>query len=294
MDAFHQVAARLPGWLRDRLGQLPPAVQNAVQELRLRTGQPVVYVTGGQARPDAGPALTRPQLEEILFFLCGGSVYAHEDELAQGFLSLSGGHRAGVGGSYVRLADGKIVLQTVQSVNIRLACTDRLTLPPALCRLAGQDFSTLLIGGEPGSGKTTLLRALAVYFSARGLQCTVLDERGEIFPPQLAGAACCDCIRGLAKPAAIQMALRTLAPQVLLLDELVSMEEIGLLMAGAHAGVKLVFTIHAGSMAQLLQKPQVQQLQACGMLDAVCLLAGRSQPGCVREVKRCCAARVQG
>ena len=288
MQAFAQVKSLLPGWLQNQLESIAPGNQQKVQEIRLRTGHPPSVVIAGNARLCPGSILTPPGMEEVLFSLCGGSLYAHEQELAQGYVSLPGGHRAGVGGSYVRLDTGQTVLQQVQSFNIRIARSAAQELPPALCQLADSPFTGLLLAGEPGSGKTTLLRALALYFSAQGLQCTVIDERGEIFPPGTAQAAGCDCIRGLAKPQAIQMSLRTLAPQILLLDELVTRQEIRLLQAGTHAGVKLVFTIHAGSMAELLQKPQVHQMQMAHMLSAACVLAGRQRPGQIGEVKHWC------
>ena len=286
MKAYTQLVQLLPGWLQTELHRLPPGTGPTVQEIRLRAGCPVQLVCTGGGRQTLPLCLTRTQLEAVLFTLCGGALYAHEQELARGYLALPGGHRAGVGGKFVRLETGETVLQTVQSLNLRVARFDTGQPPPALLRLVQGNFSVLLLAGEPGSGKTTLLRQLAGSFARAGRLCVVIDERGEILPEgQVSG---CDVVQGLPKLPAMEMALRTLGPQVLLVDELVSLEEAALLGAGAHAGVNLVVTLHAASLAELEEKPQTACLRRQNLLHYACILQGRSQPGCIREVKCYC------
>ncbi len=285
MEAYHQVVQALPMWLRPCLESVPPRVQASVQEIRLRSGGEVLLVTNEAVQTIAGqPPLTQNQLEEVLFALCGGSLYAHEAEIAQGFLHVTGGHRVGIGGRYTKLENGQTVLQQVSSLNIRIARFPAERLPPELWRLIQTPFSALVIAGEPGSGKTTLLRNLVMQLSRQRFLCTVIDERGEIFPGGSQTEVQCDCIQGLNKIDAIEMALRTLGPRLLLIDELVSLEETRLLERGAHSGVQLILTMHASSRQQLEQKVQIQYLLERKILQHACILSGRENPGRIQEV----------
>jgi stage III sporulation protein AA len=94
-----------------------------------------------------------------------------------------------------------------------------------------------------------------------------------------------DCIAGLPKREAVQMALRTLGPQVILLDELGGMDEVTALEQGFFSGVDFVASVHAASWEEALRRPQVQYLQTHGMVRAAALLEGRANPGRVSEVR---------
>ncbi len=289
MESYYHVVNTLPHWLQPTLLNLSPERAAAVQEIRIRSNAPIQLVTKETILTAApGSFLTQHQLEDILFTLCGGSIYAHEAEIAQGFLVLTGGHRVGIGGKYIKTQSGQLVLQKVLSLNIRIARFDTGTLPPELIRILQTSFSALMIAGEPGSGKTTLLRNMVQFFSAQNTLCTVIDERSEIFPSGEYGLSGCDCVQGLNKITAIEMALRTLAPRVLLVDELVSLEETKLLEIGAHTGVNLVITMHASSLQELEQKIQVQYLLRKKILRHACILSGRTVPGQIKEVQTYC------
>ena len=105
MDEYKQAIQALPEPLARPLGQLQPKTARQVHEVRLRAGSPVWLNVGGTLCPadrlaDCPPALaalrpTRPQLEQALYALCGGSVPTHQTELAEGYLTLPGGHRVG-------------------------------------------------------------------------------------------------------------------------------------------------------------------------------------------------------
>ena len=109
------------------------------------------------------------------------------------------------------------------------------------------------------------------------------DERGELFPPE-GPLPPLERIGGVDKARAVQMALRTLAPHVILLDELGSLEETMALEQGFFSGVDFIASIHAPDAAQAQCRPQVQALLQRGMLRRLVILAGRETPGCIREV----------
>ena len=292
MDEYYRAVRALPTWLAAPLAQLPAQTAARVQELRLRTGCAVTFTVQGRqcsasALPGCPPALAAMrldalQIEEIFHTLCNGSVHTHERELSEGYLTTAAGNRVGVAGQFVQREGQCITLQKVTSLNLRIARSCTIRLLPVLDKLLEQHFTGLLVVGEPGSGKTTLLRTIARTLAERQRLVAVVDERGELFPPE--GPLPPERIGGVDKARAVQMALRTLAPQVILLDELGSLEETMALEQGFFSGADFIASIHAPDAAQARCRPQVQALLQRGMLRQLVILAGRETPGCIQEV----------
>ena len=246
MDEYYRAIRLLPAWLAQPLARLPQNTAEKVHELRLRTGCGICLSIAGQQTtldelPECpqtlrGRTLDALQMDEILYVLCGGSVHTHQAELAQGYLTTASGCRVGVGGRFVLRGPEDVVLQRLLSLNFRIArpiCTE---LPAELCTLLQGHFIGALLVGEPDSGKTTLLRQIARELAAQKRAVAVIDERGELFPPEQQNGDALDCISGLPKGRAVQMALRTLAPQVILLDELGDLTEVAALEQGGVCG----------------------------------------------------------
>jgi stage III sporulation protein SpoIIIAA len=166
------------------------------REIRIRVGQPVLLcgekdVRIEEFRPDA------QALEELLLSLCGGAMYACEEQLREGFLTLKGGHRAGVCGRML-YRDGKPLRYVqIQSLNIRIARQMRCDRRAVTCAGNQNALRSVMVISPPGMGKTTLLREMARSLSIRGVQVSVADERGEIAAsfdgvPQLDVGPCTD------------------------------------------------------------------------------------------------------
>ncbi len=305
MDEFYAVLRQCPRWLSLSLESLPEAIASQTHEIRLRTGAPITLTVAGTQMPASSYAhygrtgtgflpackhehLTAAQIEECLFVLCGGSVHSYEDELRQGFFTLAGGHRVGVGGKYFQNEGGKLCLQSPSSLNIRIARARQFSPPPALCSILETPFTGLLILGEPDSGKTTVLRALVWHLAKHNRPVAVIDEREELFLPPTqrtfdanshTHACACDVLSGIDKGRAVQMALRTLSPSVIVLDELGALSELQALEQGFFGGVDFIATLHAHSFAEAARKPQFAYLRERNMLRAACLLKGRHAPG---------------
>ena len=297
MDEYLQAVGALPAFLARPLSRIAPGTAAQIHEIRLRAGCPVWFNRNGALCP-AGelpgcPAEvgalrpTQPQMEEALYALCGGSVPTHQAELAEGYLTLPGGHRVGVGGRYLSHPREGVVLQAVYSLNVRVARARQAVLPPCLAQLLQTRFTGLLVAGEPDSGKTTLLRGMAAFLAGLGRAVAVIDERSEFWPEQLGAARPpVDIVAGLPKARAVQMVLRTLAPQTVLLDELGGLEEVRGLEQGFFSGVDYVASLHAATLEEALRRPQVASMREKGMVRAIVMLAGRRAPGQVAGVHR--------
>ena len=138
MDEYYQVVQTLPQWLARPLGQLPSKDAETVHELRLRRGcAPQFTVQGCSCTPAQLASelnalqtmqLTPLQMEEILFTLCGGSVHTHQTEIAQGYVTLENGCRAGLGGRFLKKPGQGTVKHEHTKVNQRNAREKTLKL----------------------------------------------------------------------------------------------------------------------------------------------------------------------
>ena len=274
MDEYYRAVQALPAWLARPLSALPPDIAEQVHEIRLRVGCGVQLTIGGRPCCPAGlPALqklrlTPLQMEEIFLTLCNGSVHSYETEIAAGYVTLGCGCRAGLAGRFYCPPGQSAVLQELRSVNIRVARSREFPLSQKLRDILQQRFVGMLLMGEPDSGKTTLLRGIARELASRERAALPLD-----------------ILSGVPKGQAVQMALRTLSPQVILLDELGGMDELYALEQGLFSGVEFIATLHAASWEEAARRPQVQYLQKCGALHAAVLLKGRTAPGQLKEVR---------
>ncbi len=287
----------LPGKWLQALARLPERIQMQIQELRLRSGQPVtVSMPGGdgylgrcgvtELKQPGVFVCTAADLERVFLRLCEESVYAHEEELRQGFVSVAGGIRVGVAGTAVYGSDtpggGVQTVEQITSLCIRLPRRhpgSAAGLLPLLDTERGI-HSTLLVG-EPSSGKTTLLRELAEQLAARRCRVAVVDERGEI--AGVDGLPGCDVLRGYPKPEGIRQAVRCFAPQVILFDELGDGREVAELLDCTRTGVAVVATLHGRSPAELERRPLVRRLAEAGVFECWVFLAGRQCPGAWRQ-----------
>lgn len=300
MDPYFSAILRLPGGLREALERLETGFAAGVQEIHLRSGRPVVFSTSrGQLPAAEAPGLTaltalaapmpHARLQECFYALCGHSVHSFQQELKQGFFTLPGGHRVGVAGLFHCENGQAAALQTVTSLNLRIAREIRPALPAALRLALGQGGGVLVVG-PPGSGKTTLLRGIAEYLSGLGRKVTIIDERGELAPCTAQGFVYpiplhCEVLSALPKAQAICMALRSLAPQVILCDELGGQEDAAALQEGLHAGVEFAASVHGADAEVLCRRPQFAALARQGAFCTAVVLAGPHQPGLVREVR---------
>lgn len=254
-------------------------------EIRLRVGAPVVLSLPDGIRTVGTSPVTRRQMDSIVLSLCGHSIYSHQQELAAGFISLSGGHRAGVCGRAV-VSDGNVTaVRDITSICLRIArehigCARELT-----DRLFSNGLCSAVIAGAPGSGKTTMLRdaarILAVGIAGKPAQIAIIDERGEFSAGDGRIASMCDVLYGYPKADGILAALRSLSPDVIICDELGGENDIRAVSAGINAGVHILCSVHAGSAAELAKRPQTAALLATGGFRSFAMLGSRERPGSI-------------
>ena len=289
--AFRQAAAVLPLRLRQRALALPLEEQGLVEELRLRAGRPLSAVLPEGERSLGGGPVSSAELEQLVEIASRASLHTVLPQICQGYLTIEGGHRLGLCGTAV-LREGEIhSRRRLSSANLRVARQVKGAAETVLSRLcpAGRLESTLILA-PPGLGKTTLLRDLVRLVSegegCQPLRVGVADERGELAAmyngtPQNDLGARTDILDGCPKGPALLMLLRAMNPQVLAADEITAPADAEALAQAAGCGVKLLCTIHGGSLADLRRRPVCRRLMEEGLFRKVVLLQ-------VREGQRVC------
>ena len=220
-----------------------------LSELRVRAGRLASLTLQGRNLP-LPVTLDGGELADALLRLCRGSLYAHTETLAEGYLSIGGGCRVGVAGRAVYDGTRIISVRDVSSLSVRLARRVVGAERVAYEALAARDFSVgMLVYARPGVGKTTLLRELArrVSIGRSARRVAIIDSRGELDAGQLPQGALVDILSDYPKAVGIELAVRTLSPELLVCDEIGSAEDARAILSVQYAGVPLVASAHGDS-----------------------------------------------
>ncbi len=290
MKRFLKASGFLSKRVYSVLSSLPEEFCKRVCEIRLRAGKPLslvtfdgcMYITAtGRVTGLLNTQLltvTVSDIKESFNRLCEYSVYSHVGDIASGFITVAGGHRAGIYGSAV-YSDEKITgIRDVGGISMRVAreycgCAERIM----------QDFTItdskgFLLCGAPSTGKTTLLRDCARIMSdSMFKKVTVVDERGEIAAVSHGQAqnnvgVNTDVLDGYIKADGIIQAVRTLSPDVIVCDELGGKKDIEAVINGVNSGVSFVAAIHATGIDDIKNKPQLYDLVKTGAFSHLLFL----------------------
>lgn len=272
--------------VKEILLKIPIKIKQSAEEIRLRQGMPLALTVSGDTVfvnrsgevsfyiTDTLYIVDREDITESFNNLTQGSVYAHEDELKNGFIIMKNGCRAGVCGSF----SGDGFLSEVTSVNIRishevLGCADEI--------LGSYNGKGLLIAGPAGCGKTTVLRDTVRQLS-KGIRgkfhrVCVIDSRGEISGSVYSNSETdlgknTDIIHIDDKAKGIEIALRTMFPEVIAFDEIANREELKRVKESFFSGVDIITTAHIGSKEELMSRNVTADLIKNKIVSMVAIL----------------------
>lgn len=301
-----EVLEYLPKHIRQMVKKLPEPALRDIEELRLRLGKPLTLAgcgielflgPDGKTTQQDAYRVTGDDLKSALQLACNFSMYSVEEELRNGFVTVSGGHRVGVCGRTV-IEKGKVkTLKDISYMNFRIAkqiigASDKVI--GYLIRSPDSIYSTLIIS-PPQCGKTTLLRDLVRSFSSgyekhqfKGMKVSLVDERSEIaacsmgIPMNDVGIRT-DVLDGCPKAEGIIMMIRSMSPEIVATDEIGRKEDAEAIIDAVNAGVKVVTTIHGSSIGDFLNKQDLSKIKK-GIFERYVVLSRENGVGTLESI----------
>lgn len=278
-----------------------------LQEIRLRVNGPLIIIYDNKEyfitkesnlaviQEDAY-YVAQNEIRETMEYISNYSMYAFEDEIKQGFITIQGGHRIGIAGKTILENDKIKNIKHISFINIRLShqvkgCANKV-LPYIM---SGHDdiYHTLIIS-PPRCGKTTLLRDVIRQLSNgdskyAGVSVGVIDERSEIGAcymgvPQNELGIRTDILDCCPKANGMMMLIRSMSPRIIAVDEVGSREDIEAIEYVINCGCKLIATVHGASIEDIKSKPILGRLVREKIFERYIVLNNRVAVGNVDEI----------
>lgn len=243
-----------------------------IEEIRIRNSKPIILKLNNSEKIINYIVQTEDVLN-ILQSICENSIYSYQNQICEGFITIKGGHRIGITGSAVIENNQVKNLNYISNLNFRIArqiigCSNNI-IKEIINKEENTIYNTLIVS-PPGAGKTTLLRDIIRNLSngteeITGKNIGVVDERGEIAAmykgiPQNDLGIRTDIIENIKKSIGMKMLIRSMAPEIIVADEIGSKEDVQEINYAVCSGIKGIFTAHGNSLEDLKLNPAIAEL----------------------------------
>lgn len=237
-----------------------------IEEIRLRRERCSEFLFFGTSIMGK-KSISANEIEEVFYRLCDGSVYAHANTICQGYIRSQNGVRIGICGRAVIEKGTVNAVHDISSINIRLPCK---FLPNVrnVADIFVSSYGGMLVFSPPGVGKTTLLRSLSKELSGRYKKKTALiDTRSELSAGLDGKDLRLDILEGYPRGIGIEIAVRTLNPDVIICDEIGSIHESEALLLAQSCGVPIIASAHGESAKSLIEREGIARLHRAGIFQ---------------------------
>lgn len=267
-----------------------------IQEIRIKSNKPLILIAnGGEIKTNY--ICKAEDIRSIVQRISSYSIYAFEEEIRQGYITIQGGHRVGICGTCVLEGKNLKTIKNISSLNIRVAKDVQGCGNSVLPYITKENYilNTIIIS-PPRCGKTTLLRDLArdisdgsLRYGLDGKSVTIIDERSEIAAcyrgiPQMEVGVRTDVLDNCPKSQGIIMAIRSMGPQVIICDEIGTYKDMESIVAALNSGVNVITTIHGFSEEDLYKRPVFKEIIENNVFKRAIILSNRKGVGTVEYI----------
>ena len=266
-----------------------------IEEIRIRNSKPIILKLNNFEKIINYIVQTEDVLN-TLQSICENSIYSYQNQICEGFITIKGGHRIGITGSAVIENNQVKNLNYISNLNFRIArqiigCSNNI-IKEIINKEENTIYNTLIVS-PPGAGKTTLLRDIIRNLSNgteenTGKNIGVVDERGEIAAmykgiPQNDLGIRTDIIENIKKSIGMKMLIRSMAPKIIVADEIGSKEDVQEINYAVCSGIKGIFTAHGNSLEDLKLNPAIAELIEKNIFDRL-LFLDKNNKGKVNKI----------
>lgn len=293
MNNLDKILVKLPKEIVEQFTELPDYMKSNLEEIRIRVGSGIIFYASGKEyklNHRGNPIIDQYILNNIFNALLNFSAYAYQEELANGYITIEGGHRVGICGRTV-MENGAIkTIKDISSINIRrsreiIGVSDSCI--GYLIKGKQSIYNTIIIS-PPKCGKTTLLRDLIRNFSGRGFQVSVCDERSELSGMYNGRSSYdlgsrTDVLDGCPKEKGMIMLIRSMSPDLIATDEIGKKEDCKAIEAAVSAGISLLTTIHGNSYDDVMNSG-IGELVGKGVFERLIFLSNVPAIGSISSI----------
>ncbi|MEH6991528.1 stage III sporulation protein AA [Neobacillus drentensis] len=285
----------LPKNIADQISKIPPSQKDELEEIRIRIDRPIEITMKG-APMFLSYIIRQEDAFHLLNKISQFSIYTLEEELKRGYITVSGGHRIGLAGKVI-LEEGKVkAIRDIASFNIRIAKEKIGIAEKIIPFIFNHSWMHTMIVGPPQTGKTTLLRDIARIISSgnqeKGIHAYkvgIVDERSEIAGcvhgiPQMTFGHRLDVLDACPKAEGMMMMIRSMSPDVLVVDEIGRMEDAEAIQEAVHAGIKLIMTTHGTSLEEAKNRPSLKSIIDQNIFQRFIVLSRAHGPGTITHI----------
>lgn len=301
VERFNMCVKGLNQRLQNAVMQIPDHIKVQIQEIHIRTNKPVALYCGSITYfLTANNQIVSHWFNENMLIashsdvyesfqnICCYSVYARQTEINNGFITMKGGHRAGICGTAFYNGENITSIKDISSINLRVA-REIKGVSKDILKNIDINKGGVLICGVPSGGKTTVLRDISRVLSTEyNLKVCVVDERGEMGGTYSGivqnDLGLCDVLDGYRKQDGIMQAVRCMSPNVVVCDEIGTGEEAEGIKECLNSGVTVIASAHCSNVDELFSRPQTYNLISTGAFEYIVFLSDRKSPGVMKEL----------
>lgn len=301
MDIFKNFSSRIREAL---IKNIQVEQYERIEEIRIRNSKKI-YVKLINDYLTINYIVKTEDILETMQLISENSIYSYQNQICNGYITIKGGHRVGITGN-VAIEDNKVInINYIYSLNFRIAKeitgVSNEIIKYIYNPQEGIIYNTLIVG-KPASGKTTLLRDLIRNISSGGtnrntnglirepFNVSVVDERSEISAmykgiPQNDLGERVDILENIPKVLGIKLMIRSMAPDVIVADEIGGVGDTEVINYAICSGVKGIFTAHGDSLESLCKNPEISNLINMNLLERIIILSNKEK-GKIQRIYR--------